>query len=113
MKTCSYIIAITIGLLISMPSYSEDMSSESFESDSGDDFNAPISEYDIGDSIGFSNSEANVVDESIYFDDDVLFSFNNKDEEKKSLATPIPAAIWLFTTGLLGLSSIVKRHKKT
>ena len=139
MKIHDYMLAITVALFVSMPSYaaevpsdlgtgdsadlevfnseefeSESSSSEESESESDDglaDLDEPVSESDIGDSVDVSNSEPDVVDVPVYFDDSV--NFNNDEDEAQLLATPIPAAIWLFATGLLGLNSIVKRYKKT
>ena len=128
MKRCRYMIAITMAFFISMPSYAADVSSnlntgnsedlETFTSeelDADDDLDELISGSDIGNSINFSSSEPVVVDDPIYFDNsfdfDDSFYYDNNDEDPL-LATPVPAAIWLFGTGLLGLSRIVKRHKK-
>lgn len=129
MKTRSYMIAITMAFFISMPSYAADVPSNldtgnsadleifsSEELDADDDLDEPVSESDIGSSINFSSSEPVVVDNNFYFDNgfdfDDSFYFDNNDDEASLLTTPIPAAIWLFGTGLLGLSRIVKHHKK-
>jgi len=72
--------------------------------------NEPISDSDIGGSVDISESEPDIVNEPIHFDDSV--NFNNNDDEEQLLATPIPAAIWLFITGLLGLSGLGKISKK-
>jgi hypothetical protein len=158
MKIYSYMLAITMALLVSMPSHAaevpadqddagdlvdideafntDDNSSGEPESESGSDnpeepesesgsdnpeepesksdndlvdFDEPVSESDIGDSIDVSDSGSVVVNEPVHFDDSV--GFNNGDDEAQWLATPIPGAIWLFCTGLLGLSSIVKPQK--
>lgn len=123
MKIRSYMIAITMAFFISMPSYAADVPSNldtnnsadfeifsSEELDADDDLDEPVSESDIGSSINFSSSEPVVVDNNFYFDNG--FDFDNNDDEASLLTTPVPAAIWLFGTGLLGLSRIVKRHKK-
>ena len=89
-------------------SETEDDSSEESENDLGD-LDEPVSESDIGDSIDTSDLEPDVVIEPVYFDDSLGFDDN---DEEQVLATPIPAAIWLFATGLLGLSNRVKRQKK-
>ena len=125
MKTRCYIIAIiTMAFLVSTPSFAaevpsnlaandiEEFGSESDDSEESDDnladLNEPVSESDIGNAIDVSNLTPDVVDEPIDFDD----SFDFDDNEAPLLATPIPAAIWLFTTGLLGISRLVKHNKK-
>ena len=104
--------AIALVLLVSMStSYAGDVpvdlgDIESLETGSSEEFKS------VEDNI----SDFNIVDEPISFDynDDYNDDYNNDDyNEKKALAaTPIPAAMWLFATGLLGMSRLVKRHKK-
>jgi len=90
---------------------SESDSSGESESDGNlANLNEPISDSDIGGSVDISESEPDIVNEPIHFDDSV--NFNNNDDEEQLLATPIPAAIWLFITGLLGLSGLGKILKK-
>ncbi len=87
-----------------------DSSGESGNDSNLANFNEPISDSDIGGSVDISESEPDIVNEPIHFDDSV--NFNNNDDDEQLLATPIPAAIWLFITGLLGFSSLEKRKKK-
>ena len=108
MKIHSYMTAIALVLLVSMPtSYAGDVpvdlgDIESLETGSSEEFKS------VEDNI----SDFNIVDEPISFDYNDDYNNDDYNEKKALAATPIPAAMWLFATGLLGMSRLVKRHKK-